>query len=70
MAEFACRRYKRMRRTDLIGKVVGVAAAAGGKDDDGGDVGRIGIGKRQRTPSPGLRRVIWGCNGVARRVRR
>src|SRR5580692_11736850 len=42
-----------MRRANLVGKVVGVAAAAGRKDDDGGDFRRLGTGQRQRTPSPG-----------------
>ena len=42
-----------MRRADLIGEVVGMAAAAGGEYDDAGDLRRIGPGERQRAPSPG-----------------
>ena len=53
MAEFARGREQGMRRANLVGKVVGVAAAAGRKDDDGGDFSRIGIGQRQRAPSAG-----------------
>ena len=42
-----------MRRADLVGQVVGVAAAAGREGDDGRDVFRVLAGQRQRAPGAG-----------------
>ena len=53
-AEFGRRRDQRVRRADLVGKIVGMAAAPRRECDDGRDALRVLAGQRQR---PGAGRV-------------
>ena len=52
-AELGRGRNQRVRRADLIGEIVGVAAAPGREGNDGGDALRVLAGQRQRAPGAG-----------------
>jgi hypothetical protein len=53
LAERAGSRDQSVRRADLIGKIIGKAAAAGREGDDGSDLPGVFAGQRQRPPGAG-----------------